>query len=99
MIAAANLYRFFHVGGDDETLALRGESLTVEPGELVAVTGPSGSVKSTLLTCLAGLDEPDGGTVRVAVVRLSRRPGGELAVERARSTRLLFERENRVGHL
>ena len=49
-------------------------SLTVERGDIVAVTGPSGSGKSTLMACLAGLDEPDGGVVRVAGERISRRP-------------------------
>ena len=48
-------------------------------GEMVAVVGPSGSGKSTLLNLLAGLDDPDGGTVQVAGRQLShaqsRRPG------------------------
>jgi putative ABC transport system ATP-binding protein len=98
VLRARDLYRFYHAG-DDETLALRGVSVTVDAGELVAVTGPSGSGKSTLLACLAGLDEPDGGSVWIDGKRISRRSEEERAKLRGRSIGLLFQNDNLVGHL
>ena len=44
---------------------LDGVSFTVEPGRTVAVVGPTGSGKSTLLLLVAGLLEPDAGSVRL----------------------------------
>ncbi len=98
-IAATDLFRFFHAGDDDETVALRGVSLTVAPGEIVAVTGPSGSGKSTLLTCLAGLDDPDAGVVTIDGERISRRSELERAALRARHVGVLFQNNNLVPHL
>ncbi|SBS79581.1 ABC transporter related protein [uncultured Mycobacterium sp.] len=93
VLEAVSLYRFFRAG-DEETLALRGVSLTVCAGELVAVVGPSGSGKSTLLACLAGLDEPDGGTVWLGGQRISHQSEQLRCRLRARHVGLLYQDRN-----
>jgi putative ABC transport system ATP-binding protein len=98
VLEARNLYRFFRAC-EEETLALRGVSLTVQAGTTVAVLGPSGSGKSTLLSCLAGLDEPAGGTVVVCGERVSHRPETERARIRARRIGVLLQTGNLLQHL
>lgn len=97
-LEAHDLYRFYHAG-QEETLALRGVSLTVRPAETVALVGPSGSGKSTLLNCLAGLDEPDGGWVAVMGERITRRPQAERTSLRARHIGVLLQSANLFDHL
>jgi len=96
-LEARDLFRFFRAG-EEETLALRGVSLTVQPGEIVAVVGPSGSGKSTLLGCLAGLDEPAGGTVWINGERISHRSEAERAAVRAKAVGVLFQAGNLIEH-
>ena len=55
--------------------------LTIQSGEFLALMGPSGSGKTTLLNLIAGIDQPDKGS-------LARRRGGYFAVDRVGIGRL-----------
>jgi putative ABC transport system ATP-binding protein len=57
---------------DGRVQALRGVSFTIEPGELVALVGASGSGKSTVLNIIGALDTCDAGSVTVGDRRLDR---------------------------
>ena len=59
-IQLSNLVKCF-----DRTEAIAGISLTVESGQAVALLGPSGCGKTTSLKCIAGLEDPTGGEIRI----------------------------------
>lgn len=85
--------------GATQVHALHEISLTVEPGELVAVMGPSGSGKSTLLTIAGSLEEPSGGEVIVGGVPLSQLSRSERAALRRRSIGYVFQDFNLLSGL
>ena len=98
VLEAIGLHRFFRRSGE-EVAALRDVSLTLAPGETVAVVGPSGSGKSTLLNLLAGLDDPDGGFVRVDGRLLSHEPANRQALLRGELIGVLTQSSGLLEHL
>ena len=80
--------------GAAEVRALRGVDLSVEPGTMVAVMGPSGSGKSSLLTIAGSLEEPSSGEVVVGGLPLAGLSAGRRAALRRRGIGYVFQDYN-----
>jgi phosphonate transport system ATP-binding protein len=83
--------------GADVT-ALAEVSFAAEPGELVAVLGPSGAGKTTLFRCMTGLTRADSGSVIVDGRPLGAMSRGELRAAR-RDVALIFQQFNLIRRL
>lgn len=90
-----------HAYGKGKTVCevLRGFSLTLAPGEFVALMGPSGSGKSTFLHLAAGLLSPTSGTIEVAGVSVSSLGDSAAARFRRRHEGIVFQSFNLLENL
>ncbi|QYR19349.1 ABC transporter ATP-binding protein [Paenibacillus sp. sptzw28] len=98
VLQGKEIYRFYHAG-EEETLALKGVNIEVGQGEWVAVMGPSGSGKSSLISILAGLDIPDGGHVTLRKQHITRLPETERSAARANNMGIMLQSGNLFSHL
>ena len=73
---------------------LKGVSLSVQRGEIVAIMGPSGGGKTTLLNCLSGLDDVDSGTVMIGGFDLAQMSDAEKTRYRATKMGYIFQAFN-----
>ena len=81
------------------TSALDHVSFTVGEGEFVGIMGPSGSGKSTLLNCLATIDAPTSGTIRISDVDVTKLAGKQLARFRRDDLGFIFQDANLLDTL
>lgn len=82
--------------GTQEVEALRGIDLDIRQGELVTVMGPSGNGKTTLLNCLSGLDDIDGGSVEIDGADLHEMSDAKRTAHRAARMGFVFQAYNLV---
>ena len=83
--------RKLYVMGEEEVAALAGVTLSIARGENVAVIGPSGSGKSSLMNILGGLDRPSSGSYRFDGEDVGSFTDDELAAFRRRRIGFVFQ--------
>ncbi|HUY78486.1 MAG TPA: amino acid ABC transporter ATP-binding protein [Ktedonobacterales bacterium] len=103
MVDAQDIHKSFH-----RNLVLRGVSMQVQKGEVVAIIGPSGSGKTTFLRCLNHLEKINSGRIYIDGQLMGYRvaPDGKLIEEREAVTAklrsqigMVFQRFNLFGHM
>ena len=85
--------------GQETVHALDGVSITLRPGELALVLGPSGGGKSTLLHLLGGMDRPTTGRVVAGGEAISQRSADQLSAWRRTHVGFVFQAFHLLAHL
>jgi len=79
-----------------EVAVLEGLTLTVNPGEYVALMGPSGSGKTTLLNLIGGIDQPTRGSILVGSTDIAKLKGAQLSKWRSHNIGFIFQLYNLI---
>ena len=98
LIELRNVYKIYPMG-DEAVHALDGISLTVDPGEFVAIVGSSGSGKSTAMNIIGCLDVPTSGTYHLGGVDVSTMDDDQQAKIRNKMLGFIFQQYNLIPKL
>ncbi|SMH45643.1 putative ABC transport system ATP-binding protein [Rathayibacter oskolensis] len=86
-------------GSKTKVTALKNVTLSIPDGQMVAIQGPTGGGKSTLLQMLGALDRPTSGTVVLGENEISSAGDGRLAEVRAKDVGIVFQSFNLIPTL
>ena len=86
-------------GSRGDVPALRGVDVEIAAGEWLAIQGPTGHGKSTLLQILGGLDRPTSGSIEFEGTEMTRLSEREMTALRARSIGFIFQTFNLIPTL
>lgn len=98
LIEIENISRIYHTG-DETVVALDAVSLTIAPGEMIAIVGTSGSGKSTLMNILGCLDRPSSGSYRINGQETAAMMPDALARLRCQHFGFIFQRYHLLGDI
>ena len=98
LIELRDVYKIYPMGGE-EVHALDGVSLSVDPGEFVAIVGHSGSGKSTAMNIIGCLDVPTSGTYLLNGMDVSDMDDDQQAEIRNRMLGFIFQQYNLIPKL
>jgi putative ABC transport system ATP-binding protein len=93
IISCRNVSKIYRMG-DQEVRALDGVDLDIHEGEFVAIMGPSGSGKSSLMNLIGALDRPTSGDMWISGRALSEMTSDELADLRNETLGFVFQQFN-----
>jgi putative ABC transport system ATP-binding protein len=99
LIEAKNLSKTYVTGKNIETPALKGVDVSIFEKDFLALAGPSGSGKSSLLHILGGLDNPTNGTVNFNGHELTKLSQAQLSFLRLKYIGFVFQAYNLINTL
>jgi len=99
IVKLVNVTKIYVSSGGVKTWALRGITLDIKRGDYLAIMGPSGHGKTTLLNIIGLLDRPTDGKVILDGIDTSKLSDSELAKLRNRKIGFVFQQYNLIGRM